>query len=190
MSGLRVAAAVLAAGLAGCTGYPNDGAPPPSVTGQIAPNAIAPGAAIDVAYAVRAAQPVSSVMLVGLPQNSLGAGTNPALASAGNGQLVHHAVTVQPPAAAGVYPLQLRVGYADGSTSTTPIGTLTIADVPGVVENAAIEPAGHALAACTTPTVAANLRYTVFDPNGASDVVNPVLSVPHSRLALMHPRQS
>ena len=98
MSGLRVAAAVLAAGVAACTGTPNDYVPPPSVTGQIAPNAIAPGAAIDVAYSVQAARPVSSVTLVGLPQNSLDAGTNPGLAIGGNGQLVHHAVTVQPPA--------------------------------------------------------------------------------------------
>jgi hypothetical protein len=178
MNGLRVAAAALVAGVAGCTGSPSNYAPPPSVTGQIAPNAIAPGAAVDVAYSVQAAQPVSSVTLVGLPQNSLGAGTNPALAVVGNGQLIHHAVTVQPPAAAGVYPLQLRVGYADGTSSTTPIGTLTIADVPGVIESVAIEPAGHALAACTTPTVAANLRYSVSDPNGAVDVVSPMLSVP------------
>lgn len=178
MSGLRVAAAILAAGVAGCASNPGDYDPPPSVTGQIAPNAIVPGAAIDVAYSVQAAQPVASASLVGLPQNSLGAGTNPTLAIAGNGQLLHHALTVQQPATAGVYPLQLRLGYADGTSSTTPIGTLTIADVPGVIEGAAIEPAGHALAACTTPTVAANLRYTVSDPNGAADVVSPMLSVP------------
>jgi hypothetical protein len=178
MTGLRVAAAVLAAGVSGCTASSGDFAPPPSVTGQIAPTAIAPGAAIDVAYAVQAARPISSVMLVGLPQNSLGSGTNPALAAPANGQLIHHAVTIHPPAAAGVYPLQLRVAYTDGTSSTTPIGTLTIADVPGVIEGAAIEPAGHALAACTTPATVASLRYTVFDPNGAADVVNPLLSVP------------
>lgn len=178
MSRLRVAAAVLAAGVSGCTTYSDDYAPPPSVTGQIAPNAIAPGAAIDVAYSVQAARPISSVTLVGLPQNSLSAGTNPALALAANGQLIHHPVTIQQPAAAGVYPLQLRVAYADGTASTTPLGTLTIADVPGVIESAAIEPAGHTLAACAAPATQANLRYTVFDPNGAADVVNPMLSVP------------
>jgi hypothetical protein len=122
---------------------------------------------------------VTNVTLVGLPQNTLAAGTNTTLTLPGrDGQVMHQALIVTPPAAAGVYPLQLRIGFSDGTTTNAPLGTLTIADVPGTIEAAAIEPGGHAIAACPGATTTANLRYVVSDPNGAGDVTAPTLSVP------------
>lgn len=178
MRTVYVAAALAAVGVAGCTPY-SEYAPAPSVTGQITPAAIPPGATVNVSYAVRSAPAVSSVTLVGLPQNTLAAGTNPTLTlPLHDGQPMDQAFIVNAPAAAGVYPLQLRVGFADGTTTNAPLGTLTIADVPGTIESASIEPGGHALAACATPTTTANLRYVVSDPNGAGDVTSPVLNVP------------
>ena len=175
---LRFGAVLLAAGVAGCTAEPPV-ASVPVVTGQVAPAAVQPGSVVNLSYAVTSARPVSGVSVVGLPANSLAAGTDPNLSvPAISGQPTQHALAVRAPAAAGVYPLQLRVAYADGASTLHPIGTLTIADMPGTIEQVALEPGSHQVGACAVPYRTATLRYTVADANGAQDVVEPRLVVP------------
>jgi hypothetical protein len=179
---IRLAASLLAAGVAGCTSYPGDyyagspGVATPVVTGQVTPAAVSPGSTFDVSYSVQSPRAVTGIAIDGLPANTVAAGTNANLTVPyTNGQITRHTLALHPPAAAGVYPLQLRVAFSDGTTALHPIGTLTVADVPGVIESAAIDPA---VGVCTGPTRSANLRYTVADANGAADVTNPILTVP------------
>jgi hypothetical protein len=184
---IRLAASLLAAaGAAGCTSYPGDyyagtRVDTPVLSGQVTPAAVTPGSAFDVSYSVQSVRAVTGISVAGLPANTVAAGTNAHLTVPyTNGQITRHTLMLHQPAAAGVYPLQLRVTFSDGTTTMQPIGTLTVADIPGVIESVAIEPAGHAIRACpsTTTTTSANLRYTVADPNGAADVTNAVLTIP------------
>jgi hypothetical protein len=175
---LRFGAVLLAAGLAGCVAE-RPVATVPVVTGQVAPTAVQPGSVVNLSYAVTSARAVSGISVVGLPANTLAAGTNANLTiPAINGQAMQQALAVRAPAAAGVYPLQLRVAYADGASTLHPIGTLTIADMPGMIEQVALEPGSHQVGACAAPYHTATLRYTVADANGAQDVVDPKLVVP------------
>jgi hypothetical protein len=133
----------------------------------------APGQPVEVTYVITYPGPWSDLQqpeLLGLPENALQGGVPPRLplptASTipGVGTL-----TLPVPAMDGDYPLTLRVASLGGGQATAPLGTLTIPDLPGSIDQVTIEPNAHVVSTCTEAGVTATLRYSVNDPNGAAD---------------------
>lgn len=140
----------------------------------MSPRAIDPGQALVVNYRLSsAAADVASVDLIGLPANSMTAGTVAKLAIPTAGTMSSTNVALRAPAKDGVYPVSLRVTTRSGQVSDTPIGTLTVNNTPATIVAAQINPASHNVSACAGQPVNVQLTYTVTDANGANDMRDP-----------------
>ena len=161
--------------LAACAGNSIDMPRAADIT--MAPRVIDPGQATVVSYRVPAGSAnVARVELVGLPPNSVAAGTVSQLAiPAGPNDMSSTSVAVRAPAKDGVYPVSLRVTSKSGQVSDTPIGTLTVNNTPASIVAAQINPPSHNVVACAGQPVNVQLTYTVTDANGASDMRDPRL---------------
>ncbi|HEY4135108.1 MAG TPA: hypothetical protein VGO34_07815 [Alphaproteobacteria bacterium] len=159
--------------LAACAG--NTVNMPRATDVSLAPRVIDPGQATIVSYRIAgSASNVASVDLIGLPANSMTAGTMTKLAVPATPNTVSNtSVAVRAPAKDGVYPVSLRVTTTNGAVSDTPVGTLTVNNVPSRIENAQISPSSHNVMACAGQPVNVQLSYTVTDGNGASDMRDP-----------------
>lgn len=158
--------------LAACAG--NSVNSPRATDITMSPRAIDPGQAVVVNYRLSGTTDVASVDLVGLPANSLTAGTVTKLAIPANNSIMSSTnVAVRAPAKDGVYPVSLRVTTRGGQVSDTPIGTLTVNNTPASIVAAQINPPSHNVLACAGQLVNVQLTYTVTDANGANDMRDP-----------------
>jgi hypothetical protein len=141
----------------------------------MAPRVLDPGQSVVVNYRLSGgAADVASVDLIGLPANSMTAGTVAKLAIPANSSIMSSTnVNVRAPAKDGVYPVSLRVTTRSGQVSDTPIGTLTVNNTPASIVAAQINPPSHNVLACGGQAVNVQLTYTVTDANGASDMRDP-----------------
>lgn len=140
----------------------------------MSPRVIDPGQALVVNYRLSSgAADVSSVDLIGLPANSMTAGTVAKLAIPSAGTASSTNVALRAPAKDGVYPVSLRVTTRGGQVSDTPIGTLTVNNTPATIVAAQINPPSHNVLACAGQPVNVQLTYTVTDANGANDMRDP-----------------
>jgi hypothetical protein len=140
----------------------------------MSPRAIDPGQALVVNYRLTGTTDVASVDLIGLPANSMTAGTVTKLALPANSSVMSStSVAVRAPAKDGVYPVSLRVTTRNGQVSDTPIGTLTVNNTPASIVSAQINPPSQNVLACAGRPVNVQLTYTVTDANGASDMRDP-----------------
>lgn len=159
--------------LAACAGNSVNMPQPTDIT--LAPRAIDPGQSAVVSYRLPGGSSnVASAELVGLPPNSLTAGTVSKLGvPASPNDMVSTSVAVRAPAKDGVYPVSLRLTTKNGMVSDTPIGSLTINNTPATIVAAQINPPSHNVTACGGQAVNVQLSYTVTDANGASDLRDP-----------------
>lgn len=158
--------------LAACAG--NSVNSPRATDITMAPRALDPGQSVVVNYRLTGTADVASVDLVGLPANSMTAGTVAKLAIPANSSIMSStSVNVRAPAKDGVYPVSLRVTTRNGQVSDTPIGTLTVNNTPASIVAAQINPPSHNVLACGGQPVNLQLTYTVTDANGASDMRDP-----------------
>ncbi len=159
--------------LAACAG--NSVNTPRATDITMAPRVIDPGQSTVVSYRIPAgAGDVARVELVGLPPNSMTAGTVSQLAiPAAPNDMVSTNVALRAPAKDGVYPISLRLTTKSGQVSDTQIGTLTVNNTPASIVAAQINPASHNVSACAGKPVNVQLTYTVTDANGANDFRDP-----------------
>ena len=141
----------------------------------MAPRVIDPGQSTVVSYRIPAgASNVARVELVGLPPNSMTAGTVSQLAiPAAANDMVSTNVALRAPAKDGVYPISLRLTSKTGQVNDTQIGTLTVNNTPASIVAAQINPASHNVSTCAGQPVNLQLTYTVTDANGANDFRDP-----------------
>jgi hypothetical protein len=159
--------------LAACAG--NSVNAPRATDVTMAPRAIDPGQSTVVSYRIPVgAANVARVELIGLPANSVTAGsvTQLAIPMAPN-DMASTNVELRAPAKDGVYPISLRLTTRTGEVSDTQIGTLTVNNVPASIVAAQISPPSHNVSACAGQPVNVQLTYTVTDANGANDFRNP-----------------
>jgi len=159
--------------LAACAG--NSVNAPRATDITMAPRVIDPGQSTVVSYRISAGTAdIARVELVGLPPNSMTAGTVSQLAiPAAANDMVSTNVALRAPAKDGVYPISLRLTTKTGRVSDTQIGTLTVNNVPATIVAAQINPPSHNVSTCAGQPVNVQLTYTVTDANGANDFRDP-----------------
>lgn len=171
-------ASTLVLGLDGCGGVP----PTPTLTrAMVTPATVAPGEQIHIAYTLDYSgswKDLERVEVIGLPQNTLDAGTTALLPLPPSSEaVVQVPVTVRKPAADGVFRLNLRVSYRGGQTTTVAVGSIQILDVPTKFEVAEFDPGSRQQSQCVGGQLAREFKYAVADDNGADDLVAPRLTV-------------
>lgn len=160
--------------LAACAG--NSVNLPHATDVTMAPRVIDPGQSTVVSYRVTGGSTadVASAEIVGLPPNSMTAGTVAKLAIPSMNSAVSRTdVAVRAPAKDGIYPISLRLTTKSGQVSDTPIGNLTVNNTPSNIVSAQINPPSQNVVACAGKPMNVQLTYTVTDANGANDMRDP-----------------
>ncbi len=141
----------------------------------IAPNRIDPGQQITIKYSIgpKGVNPgeVMSAVLDGLPENSTKNIPIP-LNTPDEAGKSSTKITVEQPAADGIYTLTIKLELKDKSVVSAIAGQLTINDMPTKITNLKITPDAHNISNCLGPTLTRTIKYTVTDPNGADDFFN------------------
>lgn len=162
--------------LTACVARPET--PPTVVDAEMSNEQLDPGDSFDLTFTLKTEeyQKVERVYLRGLPKNSVLAGTKTELA-APEGPVTNYdeTITLQKPAADGLYEIELVVDY-ESIVFTAPVGSLEVNDIPSQITYSQFVPGSHVAADCYTPTRLLELQYTVFDENGAADMVSPVMT--------------
>lgn len=143
---------------------------------KIEPSTVRPGDTVHLEYGFEfsgggsSTGGAKSVQLIGLPANTIAVGTSTNLNQPITDQALRSTdIKIMAPAAAGVYPLKIRVSSGSGGERIADLGNLTITDEPGRITNAQLVPSNEP-AVCSAGSMPVAVRYTVEDPNGASDV--------------------
>ena len=162
--------------LAACVARPET--PPTVVDAKMSKAEIDPGESFDLSFKLKSEEyeKVERVYLRGLPENSVMAGTTTELAVPESSETAYdQTITLEKPAADGLYEISLVIDY-DSVVFTAPVGTLEVNDIPSQITYSQFVPGSHVAADCYTPTKLLQLEYTVFDENGAADMVSPVMT--------------
>ncbi len=178
-----IGAAALAspAALAQGTWYAPGSSPGMAIYGAaIEPATVLPGQSVRLHYTLSydplLQPPVTpELTLVGLPDNSVSAGTPVRLLSPGGPQVPMIAdLRINPPARAGIYALSIRASMNGVEQAVAPVGSLAVQMAPAAIVNAEIVPGG--LGVCSAGRQAATIRYTAEDDNGAATISRVVVS--------------
>ncbi|MFQ5972063.1 MAG: hypothetical protein ACE5Q3_06985, partial [Alphaproteobacteria bacterium] len=171
---------------------------------SIKPANVDPGHSFEVSFRIDYDGPwddISNVTLVGLPDNTVAAGTITHLnLPAARGEPSKTVVFLNKPAADGIYPLELHVNVENGANLVfRGLGPLVVNDVPARLAFAGFDPSTHSVRECSDGYRTVVLNYVAADDNGASDVSDPriaaispvgLLSVDGVPLALNTPRRN
>jgi hypothetical protein len=161
--------------LAACTARPET--PPTVVDAQLSKAEVDPGDSFNLSFTLKTDEheKVERIYLRGLPENSVQAGTTTELATPEGAVTAYdQTITMEKPAADGLYELSLVIDY-DSVIFTAPVGSLAVNDIPSQITYSQFVPGSHVAADCYTPTKLLQLEYTVYDENGAADMVSPVM---------------
>ena len=161
--------------LAACVARPDT--PPTVADAKLSTAEINPGDSLDISFTLRTEEygRVERVYLRGLPKNSVTAGTRTEL-KVPDGPVTEYneTITLQKPAADGLYQLELVIDYSN-VLFTAPLGALEVNDIPSEITFSQFVPGSHIAEDCWAPTRLLKLQYTVHDDNGAADFVSPVM---------------
>jgi hypothetical protein len=162
--------------LAACVARPDT--PPTVVDAKLSTAQLDPGESFNLSFTLKTEEfdRVKRVYLRGLPKNSVLAGTTTELAVP-ESPITNYDETIilQKPAADGLYEVVLVVDY-NSVSFTAPAGILEVNDIPSQITYSQFVPGSHVASDCSTPTRLLELQYTVFDENGAADMVSPVMT--------------
>lgn len=177
MSETRFLAIMVAALLtAACAG---NRLPPPKVYNlEVTPTEIDPGEPVRFRFAMDysgAWSDITGIEVVGLPENTLAAGTLTAInVPSQKGEPAETVIYIKKPARQGIYPLQFRVLVKDSpGVVVTGVGPITVNDVIGRLDFAGFEPSSHSVGGCFGAEKIVSLKYVAYDENGANDVIRP-----------------
>jgi hypothetical protein len=153
-----------------CAGMP--ASMPQASDATLSPRAVDPGQQVAVSFRVVGGNPseVVGAQLIGLPQNSVMAGTTGQLNIPRNSaETSQSSVIVLAPAKDGTYPMKLRLTLRSGQVSDTQLGSLVVNNSPARIENLQIDPNTTNVNGCAGQTPV-RVSYTVTDTNGANDL--------------------